>query len=124
MKQSTLITKIVMFLLLAAVVSYLAISAVQSFVDPFSTTVAYQDVLDDAIEVTGFVVREEQALSGGSGIVDLLPDEGERVAAREPVAILYQSQDALDRKKQLVIRLPFTFISGCCICGGETTIFS
>ena len=101
MKQSTLITKIVMFLLLAAVVSYLAISAVQSFVDPFSTTVAYQDVLDDAIEVTGFVVREEQALSGGSGIVDLLPDEGERVAAREPVAILYQSQDALDRKKQL-----------------------
>ena len=101
MKQSTLITKIVMFLLLAAVVFYLAISAVQSFIDPFSTTVAHQDVLDDAIEVTGFVVREEQALSGGSGIVDLLPDEGERVAAREPVAVLYQSQDALDHKKQL-----------------------
>lgn len=101
MKQSTLITKIVMFILLAAVVLYLAISAVQSFIDPFSTTVAYQDVLDDATEVTGVVVREEQALSGGAGIVDVLPDEGERVAAGETVAVLYQSQDALDRKKQL-----------------------
>ena len=42
MKQSTLITKIVMFILLAAVVFYLIISAVQSFIDPFSTTVAQQ----------------------------------------------------------------------------------
>lgn len=101
MKQSTLITKIVMFILLAAVVLYLAISAVQSFVDPFSTTVAYQDVLNDATEITGVVVREEQELSGGSGIMDVLPDEGERVAAGETVAVLYQSQEALDRKKQL-----------------------
>ena len=92
MKQSTLITKIVMFFLLAAVVLYLAISAVQSFIDPFSTTVAYQDVLNDATEITGVVVREEQALSGGSGIMDILPDEGERVAAGETVAVLYQSQ--------------------------------
>lgn len=101
MKQSTLITKIVMFFLLAAVVFYLVISAVQSFIDPFSTTVAYRDVLDDAAEITGVVVREEQALSGGSGIMDILPAEGERVAAGETVAVLYQSQDALDRKKQL-----------------------
>lgn len=101
MKQSTLITKIVMFILLAAVVFYLAISAVQSFIDPFSTTVAYRDVLDDAAEITGVVVREERALSGGSGIMDVLPDEGERVAAGETVAVLYQSQEALDRKKQL-----------------------
>lgn len=101
MKQGTLITKIVMFFLLAAVVFYLAIYAVQSLTDPFSTALAYQDVLNDSVEVTGVVVREEQALSSGSGIMDILPDEGERVAAGEAVAVLYQSQDALDRKKQL-----------------------
>ena len=101
MKQGTLITKIVMFILLGAVVLYLAISAVQSLTDPFSTTLAYQDVLDDSIELTGVVVREEQALSGGSGIMDILPDEGERVASGETVAVLYQSQEALDRKKKI-----------------------
>ncbi len=101
MKQGTLITKIVMLILLVAMVLYFAISAVQSFLDPFSTTLAYQDVLDDGIEITGVVVREEQPLSGGSGIMAILPDEGARVAAGETVAVLYQSQDALDRKKQL-----------------------
>ena len=101
MKQSTIITKIVMFLLLAAVVFYLAISAVQSFLDPFSTTVAYMDILDDAVEITGVVVRDEQVLYGSTGIMDILPDEGERVAAGETVAVAYQSQDALERKKQL-----------------------
>lgn len=101
MKQSTLITKIVMFFLLVAVILYLVIAAVQSFVDPFSTALAYQDILDDAAEITGVVIREEQTLPGGTGIMDTLPDEGERVAAGEIIAVLYQSQDALDRKKQL-----------------------
>lgn len=101
MKQGTLITKIVMFTLLIAVVLYLAIYAVQSLTDPFSTSLAYQDVLDDSAEITGVVVRKEQSLSGGSDIMDILPDEGERVAAGEAVAVLYQSQDTLDRKKQL-----------------------
>lgn len=101
MKQSTLITKIVMFVLLAAVVLYLAVAAVQSIANPFSTALTYQDILDDAIEISGVVVREEQPLLGDSGIVDILPEEGERVAAGETVAVLYQSQEALDRKKQL-----------------------
>lgn len=101
MKQGTLITKIVMIILLVAVVLYLAIYAVQSFTNPFSTALAYQDILDDSVEVSGIVVREEQVLSGSSGIMDILPDEGERVAAGETVAVLYQSQEALDRKKQL-----------------------
>lgn len=101
MKQGTLITKIVMFTLLTAVVLYLAIYAVQSLTDPFSSSLAYQDVLDDSAEITGVVVRKEQVLSGGSDIMDILPDEGERVAAGEAVAVLYQSQDTLDRKKQL-----------------------
>lgn len=100
MKQGTLITKIIMFILLAAVVFYLAIYAVQSLTNPFSTALAYLDVLNDGVEITGFVVREEQALSGGVGIMDLLPDEGERVAAGEPVAVLYQSEEALNRKKE------------------------
>lgn len=101
MKQGTLITKIVMFILFAAVVIYLAIYAVQSLSDPFTTTMAYQDSLNDSAEVTGVLVREETALANGSAIMDILPEEGERVRAGETVAILYQSSDALDRKKQL-----------------------
>lgn len=101
MKQGTLITKIIMFILFAGVFIYLAIYAAQSFVDPFTTAMAYQDILDDSVKVTGMVAREEQSLSDGAAIMDVLPDEGERVAAGETVAILYQNNDALDRQKQL-----------------------
>lgn len=101
MKQGTLITKIVMIILFAAVAVYLAVYAVKSLNDPFTTTMAYQDSLDDSVEITGVLVREETALSNGSAIMDILPEEGERVAAGETVAILYQSSEALERKQQL-----------------------
>lgn len=101
MKQGTLITKIIMFILFAAVAIYLAVYAVQAFADPFSTVMAYQDILDDSVEVTGLVVRQEQALSDSAAIMDVLPEEGERVAAGDTVAVLYQSDEALQRQKQL-----------------------
>ncbi|MGM9606133.1 MAG: HlyD family efflux transporter periplasmic adaptor subunit [Oscillospiraceae bacterium] len=101
MKQGTLITKIVMFILFAGVALYLAIYAVRSLSDPLTTTMAYRDTLDDSVEATGVLVREEQVLSNGAAIMDVLPEEGQRVAAGETVAILYQNSDALDRKKQL-----------------------
>lgn len=101
MKQGTLITKIVMFILFAGVVLYLAIYAVRSLSNPLTTTMAYRDALDDSVETTGVLVREEQVLSNGAAIMDVLPEEGQRVSAGETVAILYQNSDALDRKKQL-----------------------
>ena len=101
MKQGTLITKIVISLMFTAVVIYLAVYAVQSLTDPFTSVIAYYDSLNDSVEVTGVLVREEVALSNGAAIMDILPEEGERVSAGETIAILYQSSDALDRKKQL-----------------------
>lgn len=101
MKQGTLITKIVMFILILGVAVYLAVYALQRLADPMVTVMAYQDTLDDSVEAAGVLVRTEQALAGGSGIVDVLPEEGERVAAGEVVAVLYQDSGALERKRQL-----------------------
>jgi hypothetical protein len=101
MKQGTLITRITMLVLLAGVVAYLALYAAKRLNDPFTTAMAYQDSLNDSVEVSGVLVREESALAGGAAIMDILPEEGERVRAGETVAILYQSSDALERKTEL-----------------------
>lgn len=101
MKQGTLITKIIMFIIFAGVVLYLAIYAVRSFSDPFSSVMAYQDSLNDSVEVTGVVVREEKVLPNGAAIMDILPEEGDRVAKGDAVAILYENSTALERKKEL-----------------------
>lgn len=101
MKQGTLNSKIVVLLLLAAVVIYLAVSAWRSFRDPFSTALTYSYTVDDSMEATGFLVRQEQVLTGTGGVVEVLPQEGEKVSRGGTVALLYQDSSGLARKEEL-----------------------
>ena len=97
MKQGTLINRIVMLLLLAAVLVYLGVSAWRSFRDPYTLVLSYAYTVDDSLEATGFLVREESVLASPGGIVDLLPEEGEKVSRGETVALLYQNDSGLER---------------------------
>ena len=101
MKQGTLNSRIVMLALLAAVVVYLGVSAWHSFRDPFTTAVTYSYTVDDSMEATGFLVRQEQVLTNTGGVVELLPQEGEKVAKGGTVALLYQDSSGLEQKEQL-----------------------
>ena len=101
MKQGTLNSKIVILALLAAVLVYLGVSAWQSFRDPFTTASTYSYTVDDSVEITGFLVREEQVLSNTGGVVELVPQEGEKVAKGGTVALLYQNSSGLEQKEQL-----------------------
>ena len=101
MKQGTLITKIVMALLFLALAAYLGVYAYRSFTDPFSSTLSYMHTVDDAVEATGWVVREEQPLPRQTGVVDILPEEGEKVAKGETVAVVYPDEATMERKNEI-----------------------
>ena len=101
MKQGTLINRIVMLLLLAAVLVYLGVSAWRSFRDPYTLVLSYAYTVDDSLEATGFLVRQEQVLTNTGGVVELLPQEGEKVAKGGTVALLYQDSSGLEQKQQL-----------------------
>ena len=101
MKQGTLNSRIILLALLGAVVLYLCVSAWRSFRDPFSTVVSYAYTVDDSLEATGFLVREEQVLTASGGVVELIPEEGEKVARGSTVALLYQDASGLEQTQQL-----------------------
>jgi len=101
MKQGTVVTKIVMFLLFAVVLIYLGGAIWRSLSKPYNTVLAYRYTMDDSVEATGWLVRDETVLAGGDGILDVLLDEGEKAAAGETVAVFYRDQAALERKQQL-----------------------
>lgn len=101
MKQGTLNGKIIMLALLAAVMIYLGVSAWHSFRNPFTTAVTYAYTVGDSVETTGFLVREEQVLANTGGVVELLPQEGEKVAKGGTVALLYQDASGLEQKQKL-----------------------
>ena len=53
MKQGTLINRIVMLLLLAAVLVYLGVSAWRSFRDPYTLVLSYAYTVDDSHRLSG-----------------------------------------------------------------------
>lgn len=122
MKQGTILNKIVMFLFLTAIVAYLAGAAWKGLRDPYPTVQAYAYSVDDTLETTGYLVRQEQVLSGSGGIVRLLPAEGEKVAAGSAVALLYADEEALERSQRLeTLEEEARQLSGAISAAGEIT---
>lgn len=102
MKQGTLITRIMILLMFLMVCAYLIFSAVRGLDERSYTVTTYTHTVDDAAETTGLLVRAETVVTGqAAAIVDVLPDQGEKVRAGSPVAYLYQDESALDRRRQL-----------------------
>lgn len=101
MKQETLITRLTMLLLFVGLAAYFGIYTFNSLNDPFSSALCYTHTVDEAVEVTGFVVREELVLPRQNGVVDILPEEGEKVAAGETVAMVYKDTSALEKKLEI-----------------------
>ena len=101
MKQGTLTTKIMMSILVVGVVVYMAVYFFRGWNEELVTTPAYAASVNVGIEATGLVVREEQLISGSGNFVDLVPNEGERVAAGEAVAIVYSDSSVLDTRQEI-----------------------
>lgn len=122
MKQGTVINRILMLLLLGAILLYLGGAAWRSFHDPYPTVQAYSYEVDDTLEATGFLVREEQVLTGSGGVVRLLPTEGEKVSAGAVVAYLYADEMALERSERLeTLQAEANQLAAAIALAGEST---
>lgn len=98
MKQETFITRLTVLLLFVGLAAYFGIYTYNSLNDPFSSALCYTHTVDEAVEVTGYVIREEVVLPRQNGVVDILPEEGEKVASGETVAVIYKDPSALEQK--------------------------
>lgn len=101
MKESTLATKVMIGILCAGVLLYLALYFLLGFRDEIATTVAYDDSVDVGTEATAIIVREETVLSSSGTYVDLVLSEGERTAANSTVALIYSDPSALDTRQEI-----------------------
>ena len=103
MKQGTLITRVVMVLLFLTVCAYFVATAWRSLDERWQTVATYAYTVDDDAEATGLLVRQETVIQtqSAASIVDVLPEEGEKVAAGEIVANLYRDETALERKREI-----------------------
>ena len=77
------------------VLVYFGVSTAAYFSDPYTTTVAYSFVGEDAVTVSGYVVRDEEVLPDGGTLVYSSRSEGERVGRGGTVALVYPNAQAL-----------------------------
>lgn len=95
MKTGTLAMRLLFILIFLIVLLYFALNIASYFNDPYMTTLAYTYTSDHAVSVSGYVVREEEVLSGSGSYVYASRREGERVSSGGVVAQLYQSAQTL-----------------------------
>ena len=102
MKNNSIGMKLLMAVVTLAVLTYFGIQAYLYFDDPLTTTVAYTYQVEEGVELTGYVVRDEQVLEEEpSGLVRIQRDEGERVSTGGVIARVYASQEAMDQQAQI-----------------------
>ena len=102
MKNNSPGIKLLMVAITLALAAYFDFQAFNYFVDPLSTTLAYSYQVEDEMNLSGYVVREERVLADeASGLLRLNRAEGERVSAGGTVATVYADQASLDRQTEI-----------------------
>ena len=93
---------LLMTALFLGVAAYFAIQAVRYLDDPLVLTLAYAYQVETTVDVTGYMIREEQVLpDDGGGLLRVQRKEGERVSAGGTVAAVYADQASLDRQAEI-----------------------
>ena len=99
---SNVISRIIMIVIFLAVLTYFGVAVFRSFQGTVRTQAVYTSVVEDRIEVTGFLVREELPLRREEvGVVDVLLSEGEKAAAGQVLANVYHSADGPELTRQI-----------------------
>lgn len=94
--------KILTAVLCLIVVGYFGLQGYRYLTDPLTTSPAYTYQVEQSVTVTGWVVRQEQVLTApDTGVLQLSRAEGERVSKGGQVAVVYDSQAALDKQQEL-----------------------
>ena len=100
--QNGIGTKLVAAALALGVMAYFIFQALSYINDPLSTTIAYPYQIEVALDLSGYVVRQEQVLENDpGGLLRIQRAEGERVSAGGTVAAVYEDQASLDRQMQV-----------------------
>lgn len=95
MKNSTLATKLMLAAIFLTVLVYFGVNLAAYFSDPYTTTVAFRYTGENAVTISGYVVREEEVLEGGGDLVYSSRSEGERVSRGGTVALVYPDAQTL-----------------------------
>ena len=99
--SSTPIFKILSVVVLAAAAIYFAVQAYWYFSDPINTTLVYASSEEMVLEMTGYLIRDEETFHSDAATLGHALGEGDRVGKGQTLATAYPDSGALTRVEQL-----------------------
>lgn len=101
MKENTMVNKVIIGVICAAVILYFAVYLALGFRNDLVTTTAYAYSVDVGTQASALLVRQEQVLPNSGQYLDILLDEGEKVSKGGEIALVHSSQDSLDTRQTI-----------------------
>lgn len=101
MRRSDFLMKLMSVVLLVAITAYIGLYIYNTANNPLKTAFAGRYIVEDRGYAKGYIIRTESVLTSGNGVVSLLPDEGEKVASGQAVAVVYEGDSALARASEI-----------------------
>ncbi len=101
MKQTSILSKIVIPVVIAAILIYLGFSAWMGLRDPYQFYTAYTDVIETSATAAGWVARREIPIGGGGGLVQLRRNQEEKVGKGQVIAVVYQDEQYVEHQEEL-----------------------
>ena len=101
MKTTSILSKIAIPILIAAILVYLGLSAWMGIRNPYEFVPAYTDIMETSAVANGWVIRHETPISGGNGLVRLLREREEKVGKGQAIAEVYQDENYEEHQEEL-----------------------
>jgi len=102
MKHDHPVTRIISALFALFMLAYIGVQIWRHFYQPVETITAVFGEVEETVLVDGIVVREEQLLqAGGTGAMEIVAEEGEKVGNGDLIAGIYSSEEAIEVRREI-----------------------
>ena len=102
MKPGKYAIRITMLVLFFGIVAYFGIYIYQSLNNIIELEEVHTSTAGDIAEVSGFLVRDEYVIDeAASSLMEVLLNEGEKVAYGGEVALIYSTEEAVERQQEI-----------------------
>ncbi|MGI5985430.1 MAG: hypothetical protein GXY01_01765 [Clostridiales bacterium] len=101
MKRTDTLTKLVSLLLFGALLAYLSIYIGHSLTNNVRTAPAVYVSLTENAVASGIIIRHETLIRSNEKYLNVVAENGQAVAAGEPIAVAYSGEEALSRAAKI-----------------------
>lgn len=102
-RENSFVSKLITVVLGFVLFAYIGFQAYRAFYNPVETESAIFVEVDDSVQVSGYVVRDERTIikNHGSGVLEVALFEGERVRNGDFVAMVHSTEESAAKNREV-----------------------